>query len=112
MLTTDFVLKLGGVFLGVLARALLPWLRKLRAGKVRGFDPRYLASAIGALLAGIIITLLVFPRFEAAAGGATFEAYFKLFATAFGFGFGWNAIVLEAGQWAGAFEEGPDGGVR
>jgi hypothetical protein len=32
-----------------------------------------------------------------------FLSYFKLFCLAFGFGFGWNAIVLEAGQWAGAF---------
>jgi hypothetical protein len=33
-------------------------------------------------------------------GGPGFEAYFKLFCLAFGFGFGWNGIVLEGGQWA------------
>ena len=33
------------------------------------------------------------------------EAAVKLFATAFGFGFGWHAIVDEVAKWAGAFKD-------
>lgn len=36
--------------------------------------------------------------------GPGFESYFKLCCPAFGFGFGWHAIVSEAAQWAGAFK--------
>ncbi len=57
-------LKLTGIFLGVLARAFFPWLRKLRQGKVTHFHKRYLISAIGSVLIGSIITLLIFPKFE------------------------------------------------
>jgi len=32
------------------------------------------------------------------------EAALRLFATAFGFGFGWHAIVDEVAKWAGAFK--------
>lgn len=98
-------LKLLGIFLGVLARALFPWLRKLRQGKVTGFHKRYVISAIGSVLIGSIITLLVFPKFEVTSAGQGTEAALRFFATAFGFGFGWHSIVAEAGKWAGVFKE-------
>lgn len=98
-------LKLTGIFLGVLARALFLWLRKLRQGKVTHFHKRYLYSAIGSVIIGIIATLLVFPRFEITSAGQGTEAAIRLFATAFGFGFGWHSIVSEAGKWAGAFKD-------
>jgi len=97
-------LKLLGIFLGVLARAIFPWLRKLRQGKVTRFHKRYLYSAIGSVIIGIIVTLLVFPRFEITSAGQGTEAELRLFATAFGFGFGWHAIVSEVGKWSGAFK--------
>jgi hypothetical protein len=97
---TDLAVKLSGLFLGVIARTLLPWLRKVREGKVRRFDRRYLLSALASLAIGLILTLVLFPRFEAGADGRTFEALFKLFALAFAFGFGWNALVNEGGAWA------------
>jgi len=81
-------LQLSGMFLGVLARAIFPWLRKLRQGKVTGFHKRYVISAIGSVLIGSIITLLIFPQFEFTATGKGIEGAVKLFATAFGFGFG------------------------
>ena len=101
----DLVLKLSGIFCGILARTLVPWLRKLREGKVKGFDRRYIYSAIASLALGFIITLLIFPQFEVGISGRGAEAYIKLFCTAFGFGFGWNAIVSEVGKWAGAFRK-------
>ena len=98
-------LELSGIFLGVLARAFFPWVRKLRSGKVVHFSKRYLYSAIGSVIAGMIVTLLIFPRFDVSSMGQGVEAAVKLFATAFGFGFGWHAIVDEVAKWAGAFKE-------
>jgi len=106
-MTLEFILKIGGMLLGVLARMLLPWLRKLIAGEATAFSRRYLYQSLASFILGVIITMLIFPKFEAWAGTAPldpssspdFEAYFKLFCLAFGFGFGWNSLVIEAGQW-------------
>ena len=112
-------IKLIGIFLGVLARSLSPYLRKLREGKIKSFQRRRLASSIGSLVLGIVITLLIFPQFQAPAPNGGLEVYVKLFCAAFGFGFGmnqladssWHAMmnrlvassVSEAASWAGAF---------
>jgi hypothetical protein len=113
-MSTAFLVELAGLFLGVTARTVLPWLRKVREGKVRRFDRRYLRTALATLALGLIFTLVLFPRFEGAAEGRTFEAFFRLFALAFGFGFGANALVNEGGAWAApaaaAGEAGPGGG--
>jgi hypothetical protein len=101
-MSLETILKLSGIFLGILARSLLPWLRKLREGKVGRFSRRYLYSALASLIFGTIVTLAIFPQLEYVASGQDFEHYFKLFCLAFGFGFGWNALVLEGTQWAGS----------
>jgi hypothetical protein len=103
-------LKFSGIFLGVLARAIIPWLRKIRDGKARRFRKRYIYSALSSIILGFFITLLIFPQFAAsgAAGSApSLESLVKLFCLAFGFGFGWHGIVSEAASWTGAFKE-PD----
>lgn len=99
-MSTEFLVTFFGLLLGVLARTVLPWLRKVREGKVRGFGRRYLYSALASVAIGLVWTMVLFPRFEAGVDGRTFEAFFKLFALAFGFGFGWNALVNEGGAWA------------
>jgi hypothetical protein len=104
-MSMTFLIKLLGLLLGVLARTALPWLRKVRAGGGRPFRRRYLYSALASLAIALILTLVAFPRFEAGAAGETFEALFKLFSLAFAFGFGWNALVNEAGAWAVAAED-------
>lgn len=101
-MSTPFVIRILGIFLGILARTLLPWLRKLKEGEVRGFGPRYIYSALASLAIGVVLTLVIFPQFEAGFPGDSFEDLFKLFCLAFGFGFGWNALVLEGGAWAGS----------
>ena len=106
-MSTAFLVKFFGLLLGILARTILPWLRKVKEGKVRGFSRRYVYSALASLAIGLILTLIIFPKFEAGAGGETFEALFKLFCLAFGFGFGWNALINEGGAWA-AKPEGAD----
>ncbi|MDI6846490.1 MAG: hypothetical protein QME28_10200 [Candidatus Saccharicenans sp.] len=108
-MTAGFVIKIAGLFLGIVARSLIPWLRKLREGKVQRFDRRYFYSALATFILGIILTLVLFPQLKAepvAAGEAAspgFETHFRLFCIAFGFGFGWNAMVFEAGKWANWF---------
>jgi len=98
-------LELFGIFLGVLARAFFPWVRKLRSGKAAHFSKRYLYSAIGSIIVGMIVTVLIFPKFNFLSMGQGAEAAVRLFAMAFGFGFGWHAIVDEVGKWAGAFKD-------
>jgi hypothetical protein len=98
-MSTVFLVKMAGLFLGVLARTLLPWLRKVRDGQARGFSRRYLYAALASLAIGTILTLVIFPQFEAGPDAAGFEALFKLFALAFAFGFGWNALVNEGEAW-------------
>ena len=104
-MSVEFMVKFSGLLLGVLARTVLPWLRKVRDGGGRTFGRRYVYSALASLAIGLILTLVLFPRFEAGAEGPAFEALFKLFTLAFAFGFGWNALINEAGAWAGPIEE-------
>ncbi len=106
-MSTAFLVKFFGLLLGILARTILPWLRKVKEGKVRGFSRRYVYSALASLAIGLILTLAIFPKFEAGADGEPFETLFKLFCLAFGFGFGWNALINEGGAWA-AKPEGRD----
>jgi len=98
-------LELSGIFLGVLARVFFLWVRKLRSGKATRFTKRYLYSAIGSVIAGMIITVLIFPKSDLPSIGQGAEAGVRLFAMAFGFGFGWHAIVDEVDKWAGAFKD-------
>ena len=103
-MSTELAVKLAGIFLGILARTLAPWLRKIRDGQRIRFQKRYAAAAAASLLLGVIVTLVIFPQFDAAAPERDFDSLFKLFCLAFGFGFGWNAIILEGGEWAGALK--------
>jgi len=103
-MSLELIIKFSGILLGVLMRTLLPWVRKLREGRVLKFNKRYIYSTIGSFILGFIVTLVIFPQFEPAGTAGGFDAYFKLFCLAFGFGFGWNALLLEGGQWTGAFK--------
>jgi len=53
----------------------------------------------------MIVTVLIFPKFGVPLMGQGAEGAIRLFAMAFGFGFGWHAIVDEVAKWAGAFKE-------
>ncbi len=95
----ELFLKLSGILLGVLARTLVPYLRKLRQGKIKKFKNGYWLSALASFILGIITTLLIFPEFNIAQPGNGLEASIKLFCLAFGFGFGWNSLVSEGAKW-------------
>jgi len=95
----EVVLKLLGILFGVLARTLVPYLRKLKQGKVRKFKSGYWLSALASFILGLITTLLIFPEFNIAQPGVGVEASIKLFCLSFGFGFAWNSIVSEGAKW-------------
>ena len=95
----ELALKLLGILFGVLARTLVPYLRKLKQGKVKEFKNGYWVSALAAFILGLITTLLIFPKFELTQIGPGIEGLVKLFSTAFGFGFAWNSLVNEAAKW-------------
>jgi len=97
-------LKLVGVLFGVLARTLVPYLRKLKQGKIKSFNKGYWTSALASFILGMITTLLIFPKFLflgflGAPTGLEFST--KLFFVAFAFGFAWNSLVSEAVKWGG-----------
>jgi len=100
----ELLLKLSGVLLGVLARTLVPYLRKLKKSEIKSFDKSYIKSGIASGLIAIIITLLIFPQFRAPGVLINTEGYVKLFCAAFGFGFGWNTIVNEVAKWGNTFK--------
>jgi hypothetical protein len=96
----EFMLKLSGVWLGVLARLMIPYLRKLYQGKGFKFNSKYLRRTTASIILSSIFTLLLFPRLEVAPQEVlNFESAFKLFCLSFGFGFGFNSILLEFSQW-------------
>ena len=101
------VLKLTGLFLGVLLRTWLPYIRKLKQGKIERFNKKYLTQALGAAAVAAIATLLLLPQY-----GVEFEPVFdfasgiKVFATAFAFGFGANTLINELLKWQDKGYEG------
>jgi len=95
----ELFLKLFGILFGVLARTLVPYLRKLKQGKIEEFKKGYWLSALASFILGLITTLLIFPEFNIAQPGVGVEAWIKLFCLAFGFGFGWNSLVSEGAKW-------------
>ena len=104
-------LNLVGVLLGVLARTLVPYLRKLKQGKIKSFNKGYWVSAVASFIMGLITTLFIFPKFlflgflRAPIG---LEFPIKLFFLAFAFGFAWNSLVSEGAKWAEKPKQKPD----
>ncbi|MBU4259584.1 MAG: hypothetical protein KKI12_09115 [Proteobacteria bacterium] len=95
----ELALKLLGILFGVLARTIVPYLRKLKQGKVKEFKNGYWLSALASVILGLVTTLLIFPKFEITQTGPGVEGLVKLFCIAFGFGFAWNALVNETAKW-------------
>ena len=95
----ELFLKLSGILSGVLARTLLPYLRKIMTGKIKKFDKEYWITAVASFILSVITTILIFPEFEIAETGPGLEGIIKLFCAAFGFGFGWNSLVNELAKW-------------
>ncbi len=95
----ELIIKLSGIFSGVFARMIVPYIRKLRQNKIDSFDKKYLRIGLASFLLSLIVTLLVFPQFSSQEKILDLESGFKLFCIAFGFGFGFNSLVSEFSKW-------------
>jgi len=96
----ELFLKLSGILLGVLARTLIPYLRKAMTGKIKKFEKEYWITAGASFLLSLITTLLIFPKFEFTQTMPGIEGLVRLFCAAFAFGFAWNSLVNEGVKWA------------
>jgi hypothetical protein len=93
-------LVVAGLFLGVLARTYVPYLRKLRGGEKITFRKKYVYTAIGSIALALISVLLIFPTYQVEPVPLKDVAsMLRVFATAFSFGFMWNSITNEAAKW-------------
>ncbi|MBN2407091.1 MAG: hypothetical protein JXJ19_05290 [Elusimicrobia bacterium] len=93
-------IKLLGLFLGVFARTWIPYIRKLKQGKIKGFDKKFLKFALGSVILSGISVLLIIPQYKYSETEIIdFWTALKVFATAFAFGFGWNTVVNESIKW-------------
>ncbi|TAN59304.1 hypothetical protein EPN16_07485 [bacterium] len=96
----EFGIKICGVWLGIFARMMMPFLRKSYKGKPAKFNLKYLRITFTSLILSTIFTILIFPKLEISPDEIlNLESGFKLFSLAFGFGFGFNSLIIEFSQW-------------
>lgn len=99
-MNAEFIIKLSGVWLGVFSRMLFPFLRKLYQGKNIKFNNKYLRRTLASFVLSTIFTFLLFPKLELAPSGKiNLETGFILFCLSFGFGFGFNSVIIEFSAW-------------
>lgn len=83
-----------GVFVGVLLRTLLPYIRKLKEAegdtKQLAFDIKYVGTAIFAMIISFVVSALIFPTFEIP---ETYNVY--IFLQSFTFGYASNDLINE-----------------
>lgn len=83
-----------GVFIGILCRTLLPYIKKLKAAQEKEppetvkFDLKYVWTAIVSLFISLIASMLIFPSFTIPTG-----AQFYVFLQSFIFGWASNDII-------------------
>jgi hypothetical protein len=96
----SIAIQLFGIFSGVLCRTILPFLRKLYQGKIKSFNKKYLYQGIGAFFLSLIFSFLILPQYSLETKGEVdLVNSLKLFCVAFAFGFGFNALINETGEW-------------
>jgi hypothetical protein len=97
----NIVIQLFGLFAGVFARTSLPFFRKLYQGKVKSFKIKYFYQALGAFFLSVIFSLLIIPHLTLENESVALDRLygFKLFCLSFAFGFGFNSLINEAGEW-------------
>ena len=83
-----------GVFVGVLLRTLLPYIRKLKDAEEKkeefSFDMKYVGTALFAVIVSFITATLIFPAFTIPE-----DLLGYIFITAFGFGYASNDLINE-----------------
>lgn len=96
----EFSIKLSGIWLGIFARMMMPFLRKFSKSKHIKFNFKYLRITLAAFVLSTVVTFLIFPKLEVGMDKIiNLESGFKLFCLSFGFGFGFNSLIIEFSQW-------------
>ncbi len=87
-------IQFSGLFARVFARTWFPYIRKLKEGKIGGFDKKFLRFAISSVILSVVSVLLIIPGYRnSEAAVIDFWTGVKAFATAFAFGLGWNSLI-------------------
>lgn len=83
-----------GVFVGILLRTLLPYIRKLKDAEKKNeqltFELKYVGTAIFALIVSFVVSALIFPTFPIP---DTYNVY--IFLQSFTFGYASNDLINE-----------------
>jgi len=93
------IIQILGLLVGVFLRTFLPYIRKLKEGKIERFDKKFLYQAIGAVILSFISVILIIPQYEFKLEEGNFIAGIKNFSIAFSFGFAWNSLINEGRKW-------------
>ncbi|MGM0381539.1 MAG: hypothetical protein ACQEP7_06090 [bacterium] len=89
-----------GLFLGVLMRTGLPFIRKMKQGKIKTFEYKYLIQAAGALLFAFLAMVLLYPYYIYEPPEILdLQTGVNLFVSAFVFGFASNTLLNELLEW-------------
>ncbi|MFP4687532.1 MAG: hypothetical protein ACLFN5_05415 [bacterium] len=96
----ELTLIVSGLFLGVLARTALPFIRKMKQGKIKKFEYKFLIQGAGAAIIATIIVFIIYPYYEIDLPELLdFQTAFNIFTTSFAFGFASNTLVNEILEW-------------
>lgn len=94
-------LALLGMFLGIAAKAFLPYIRKTI---VENKPLQWQHKFSGILILSVILTVVVFPQFSPPANG------FNIFVAAFSFGLAVEWSIVEGYQWIKSYTMRREGG--
>lgn len=84
--------------LGVVTRTALPYIRKVTVEhESLEWNHGYTLAALCTLVLCVIVTAVVFPGLE-----ITETATLQVFLIAFAYGLGFDALIIEIGEWAAA----------
>jgi uncharacterized protein YacL len=80
-----------GIIVGVIIRTALPYLKKIQAGEIQSFDPKYIATAIIAIIVGIFVGLEAFSTFIPPVASETWQGIVTVFLAAFTFAYAFQS---------------------
>jgi hypothetical protein len=92
----SLILQILGLFLGVFVRTYLPYIRKLKDGKIKKFDKKYLWTAFYSIILSFVSLMFILPDYPLKElANINLVEGIKIFCTSFTFGFTWNSVLNE-----------------
>lgn len=96
----EYFLIFIGLFLGVFMRTVLPFIRKMKQGKIKSFEYKYLIQGGGAFLFSFLAMVLLYPYFIYETPEVlNMLSRIDIFVSAFVFGFASNSLLNELLEW-------------